>query len=131
MARAYLAAFAREVAPDRFSVDLQSLAAALAEGRSAREIRDFLVSRAGEVVPDAVEALLKEVEAGARSLRDASLARLIECADPQLASRLATHPRTRRLCLRAGPHHVAVPAANEKAFARALRQIGLPWPTND
>jgi hypothetical protein len=126
--RLYLATFSREAAPDRFSLQWETLSTATAKGRAVQEIRAFLESRAGSPLPQSAEELLNEVEAGARSLKDAGLARLIECTDPQLASRLATHPRTRRLCFRAGASHIAVPTVHEKAFARALRKLALPWP---
>jgi hypothetical protein len=106
------------------------LIAALADGHEAREIGNFLVSRATTSLPAEVEALLRELEAGARSLKDAGLARLVECVHPDLAAHLAAHPRTRDLCLLAGTHHVAAPAAKEKAFARELQQMQLVWPAS-
>jgi hypothetical protein len=106
------------------------LVAALAGGREVREIGDFLVSRATSGLPAEVEEFLRDLEARARSLRDAGLARLVECVHQDLAAQLATHPHTQDLCLRAGTSHVAVSVAKEKAFAQAVRHMGLVWPTS-
>jgi hypothetical protein len=127
--RLFLDRIARPGDRDGWQVDPARLIAVLVGGAEVREIRDFLVSRATLGLPVEAEELLRELEAGARSLKDAGLARLVECVHPDLATHLAAHPRTRDLCLRAGTHHVAVPAAKEKAFARALRQMGLVWPS--
>jgi hypothetical protein len=128
--RLFLDRIARSGGRDCWQLDRARLIAALADGRGVREIGDFLVSRATSGLPAEAEALLRELEAGARSLKDAGLARLVECVHPDLTAHLAAHPRTRDLCLRAGTHHVAVPAAKEKAFARALQQMGLVWPAS-
>jgi hypothetical protein len=128
--RLFLDRIARPGSRDGWQLDRARLIAALANGSEVREIGDFLVSRATSGLPVEAEALLRELEAGARSLKDAGLARLVECVHPDLAAHLAAHPRTRDLCLRAGTHHVVVPVAKEKAFARALQQMGLVWPAS-
>jgi hypothetical protein len=128
--RLFLDRIARPAGRDCWQLDRARLIAVLVDGAEVREIGDFLASRATSGLPSEAEELLRELEAGARSLKDAGLARLVECVHPDLAAYLAAHPRTRDLCLRAGTHHVAVPAAKEKAFARALRQMGLVWPAS-
>ena len=45
---------------------------------------------------------------------------LIECANAELAELLATHERTKKLCLRAGDKHLAVKENDEEAFRKAL-----------
>jgi hypothetical protein len=49
---------------------------------------------------------------------------LIEAQDAALAQLIANDPRTRSLCLLAGERHLVVPEENERAFRRALRQMG-------
>ena len=128
--RLFLDRIARPGGAGCWQLDRARLIAVLADGGEVREIGDFLISRATSGLPAEAEELLRELEAGARSLKDAGLARLVECVHPDLAAHLAAHPRTRDLCLRAGTHHVAVPVAKEKAFAQALRQMGLVWPAS-
>lgn len=101
---------------------------ALEAGRPVAEFRDFLLARSGNGLPETVAHLLANVERRGLSLRDAGAARLIECAEPALAAQLANDARTSRLCLRAGERHVAVPAASEAAFGRAVRELGLVLP---
>jgi hypothetical protein len=128
--RLFLDRIARPGGHDCWQLDRARLISMLADGAEVREVGDFLVSRAASGLPAEAEELLRELEAGARSLKDAGLARLVECVHPDLAAHLAAHPRTRDLCLRAGTCHVAVPAAKEKAFAQALRQMGLVGPAS-
>jgi hypothetical protein len=69
--------------------------------------------------------LIEDVaERGAR-VHDRGLARLIECADPALATLIANDTRTRKHCLRAGERHLVVPASSDAAFRRALRDVGF------
>ncbi len=101
------------------------LLAAIEAGRSVNEIRQFLSARSGAPLPDTVSRLLADVaERGAR-VHDRGLARLIECQDPALAALIANDPRTRTHCLRAGEHHLVVPASSEAAFRRNLRAVGF------
>ncbi len=68
--------------------------------------------------------LLEDVAERAGRLTDRGSARLIECADPALAALLASDSRTRGLCLPVGDRQLAVPVASERAFRRALRELG-------
>jgi hypothetical protein len=77
---------ARSAGRDRWHLDPARLVAALADGREVREIGDLLVSRVTSGLPAEVEELLRDLEAGARNLRDAGLALLVECAHPDLAA---------------------------------------------
>ena len=100
------------------------LFAAIEAGRQMEEIREFLVSRSGEALPETVVHLLKDVAERTTELHDRGLARLIECADPTLAALIAQDPRTRKHCMRAGDKHLVVAASSETAFRRALREVG-------
>ena len=88
------------------------------------EIREFLMSRSGEALPETVVQLLNDVAKRTTELHDRGLARLIECADPTLAALIAQDPRTRKYCMRAGDRHLVVAASLETAFRRALRDVG-------
>ena len=87
--RLFLDRIARPGSPDGWQLDRARLIAVVADGSEVREIGDFLVSRATSGLPVEAEALLRELEAGARSLKDGGLARLVECVHPDLAAHLA------------------------------------------
>ena len=65
---------------------------------------------------------------GARALRIQGNALLIDCADAEVATRLATDKRSSRLCLRAGERLLAVPTESEAAFRKAARAMGYGMP---
>ena len=56
------------------------------------------------------------------------MALLIECADVEVAARLATDERTAKLCLRAGERHLVVRTKSEGAFRKAVRELGYGMP---
>ncbi len=56
------------------------------------------------------------------------MALLIECADVEVATRLATDERTAKLCLRAGERHLIVQTKSEGAFRKAARELGYGMP---
>ncbi len=88
------------------------------------EIRECLAARRGAPLPDTVVRVLEDVAARGARVHDRGLARLIECAEPALAARIAHDTRTRTHCTRAGERHLVVPASSEAAFRRALREVG-------
>lgn len=73
---------------------------------------------------DGGAAPLEETQQRCAQVRDRGLARLVECATPELAALIAHDARTRRLCMQAGERHVVVPAASETEFRRGLRDLG-------
>lgn len=109
----------------------ERLLAALDAGGSLDELSEFLSARSITPLPQPVTRLLEDLARRAGRLRDGGGARLIACEDPALATLVASHARTRRLCLLAGERHIVVPAASERAFRRALREIGYPAPIPD
>lgn len=86
-------------------LDAGTLLAAIAEGRSVAEIREFLAARSGAPIPDTVARLLEDVGDRSAKVQDRGLARLIECADPALAALIANDSRSRKHCMRAGERH--------------------------
>lgn len=107
------------------------LLAAVDEGRSVNEIRDFLASRSVGSLPDTVLRLFEDIADRVGRLQDRGLARLVECADSVLAALIANDTRTRKLCMRAGDRHLVVPASSETAFRRAVRDVGYLLAPND
>ncbi len=99
--------------------------AAFESGHDADELRAFLAARDDQPLPETVEGFLRNVERGAGALRARGAALLIECADEDVAARIAGDERTARLCLRAGKRHLAVRTRSEAAFRKAVRDLGF------
>ncbi len=51
---------------------------------------------------------------------------LIECADPDVAARLAADTKTKHLCTLTDSGTIVVPAESEASFRRAVRALGYP-----
>ncbi|MGH9328693.1 MAG: hypothetical protein ACRD2B_18650 [Terriglobia bacterium] len=107
-----------------FQLHPRKILAAIEEGRSMSEIREFLATRSEEPLPETVNRLLDDVAERSARVCDRGLARLAECADAALAALISSDTRTRRLCMRAGDRHLVVPVRSEAAFRRALRDLG-------
>ncbi len=107
------------------------LLAALEVGGSLTELAEFLTTRSGAPLPEPAVQLLRDIEQRAERIQDNGAARLILCGDPALATLVANHVRTRRLCMLAGERHLVVPVASERAFRRALRELGYPISTQE
>jgi hypothetical protein len=119
-----LNAYSTYVSDSVWRLDAGQLLAAIEAGRQVDEIRTFLVARSGAAIPDTVERLIDDVAERTTLFHDRGLARLIECADPALAARIANDKRTRKHCMRAGEWHLVVTGSSEAAFRRALRDAG-------
>jgi Helicase conserved C-terminal domain len=102
------------------------LVAELEASGSLGDLSEFLAARSITPIPASVRELFADLHARAGRVRDGGEARLIECADAALATLVANDVRTRRLCLLAGERHLVVPARSERAFRRAVREIGYP-----
>jgi hypothetical protein len=97
-------------------------------GGNLAELREFLVARDEQELPDTVVAFFVTTERNARALKQKGSALLIECANAELAELLATHERTKKLCLRAGDKHVVVKENDEEAFRKAAHLLGYGMP---
>ncbi|MCY4119348.1 MAG: hypothetical protein OXG72_00295, partial [Acidobacteria bacterium] len=102
--------------------------AAIESGHDPEAFRQFLAARDDQPLPETVDGFLRDAERGARSLKMKGTAVLIECADAEIATRLATDPSTARLCSRAGARQLVVQIASEKAFRKAARALGYGMP---
>ncbi|MBI5366511.1 MAG: hypothetical protein HZA54_05710 [Planctomycetes bacterium] len=111
-------------------LDAERLLERMQAGRRPAELREFLTARGRADLPQTVEQFLADVESRALRLRDAGMARLVECADEALAAQLTNAAATRDLCRPAGVRHIAIPAASEPAFRRAVRRLGMLLPAS-
>ena len=129
--RIVLDRYADQTSDRAWQLTAERLLRALEAGGSLSELSEFLAARSDKPLPQAIVGLIEDIEERAGRLRDSGAARLIACGDAALATLVANHARTRRLCLLAGERHIVVPAASERAFRRAVRELGYALPASE
>ena len=122
--RLALDAYATRISDSWWKLDLGKLLSAMDQGRSMAEIRAFLEARSGAPLPQTAIELLEDAAERSTRVRDRGMARLVECDEAALATLIASDPKTRKHCMRAGERHLVVPMASEAAFKRNLRDLG-------
>jgi hypothetical protein len=120
----FLERFANRQSDVVWRLERGRILAAAQAGLEPKTLRGFLVARSVAPLPESVDSLLRDAEKRSALVADRGAARLLECADEFQARLLATDPRTKGLCLRAGERHIVVPARKEAAFRRALLDVG-------
>lgn len=123
-----LETWAEKETESSWRLDRDKMLTALERGGNLAELREFLAARDEQELPDTVIAVFNTTERNARALRQKGAALLIECADAELAELLATHERTKKLCLRAGEKHIVVKETDEVAFRKAAHVLGYGMP---
>lgn len=124
--------FAEKNGPKAWRLDPERILDAEASGRGTRELVAFLEAASGAEIPESVDRFLGELAARAGALHDLGPARLIGCADAELAAFIAGHPVAGKLCRLAGKDKLVVAVADLASFGRALRKLGfvLPQPAS-
>lgn len=117
--------FASRAGEKSWRLDPERILDAQASGRSVGELAAFLEAASGAELPEPVERFLSDLASRASALRDLGPARLIGCADPDLAAFIAGHPSTGKLCRPAGKDTLVVAGKDEASFNRALRKLGF------
>lgn len=119
-----LEAYAAKVAEAEWHLNQAKTMAAIENGHQVAELREFLQARDEQPLPETVERFVASAEKNSRLLHDSGAAHLIECADAALSELIATDERAKQYCLRAGDHHLVVPAKSEAHFRKALHLLG-------
>ena len=122
--RLALDAYAVSVSDSVWKLEAGQLLAAVEQGRSVSEVREFLEARSGDALPETATRLLEDAAERCARVRDRGMVRLVECDQADLAALIANDPRTRKHCMPAGERHLVVPMASEAAFKRGLRDLG-------
>ncbi len=126
--RLMLDAYAARTADRVWTLREASLLAALDAGRGLDQLRHFLAARATHELPNPVATLLADVATRVGRLRNLGMVRLIECADPALATLIAGDRRLRGGCQLVGDRHLAVTVDREPELRKALRALGYIIP---
>ncbi|MGB3442317.1 MAG: helicase-associated domain-containing protein [Actinophytocola sp.] len=125
-----LSAYAKQTADRVWTISSASLLAAVDSGRDPTEFTAFLAQRAENELPSALDVLVGDVTRRAGQLTDLGHARVIECADPALATLIARDRATRSLCRLVGDRHLVVPPDAELKFRVAVRKLGYVMPVS-
>jgi hypothetical protein len=126
-----LESYSRRTGDHVWAVSRESLLAAVDAGRQPGEFAVFLRARAAQPeLPGTLLALLDEVGERTRQLADLGQVRLIECAEPALATLISHDRKLRSVCRLIGDRHLAVPVDREPEFRRALAALGYAISTS-
>lgn len=126
--RLLLETFAAVEAEEVWRLDLDRALTAVERGHEPAELRKFLTARDDQPLPEKVEGFLRIIERGMKALKSAVDALLIECANAEIADRIADNPHAAKYCLRAGPRGLSVPVKSEKKFRKAVHALGYAFP---
>jgi hypothetical protein len=128
--RLMLDAYAQRTADRVWALREATLLTALDAGRGLDQLRVFLAARATHELPNPVTRLLADITARVGRLRNLGVVRLVECADPALATLIANDRRLHGMCQPVGARHLAVAIDREAEFRKALRTLGHILPTD-
>ena len=119
-----LGRFADKASDRLWKLRPQTVLSAAEKGLAIQEMVEFLDALSGSELPETVQRFFRDLEERLGKLFDRGASRLIEVADPTLAQMIVNDSRLKKLCLLAGDRHLVVPQESEKAFKRALRELG-------
>lgn len=124
----FLETWAANEGQDHWRLDRGKILGAVENGRPIAELRSFLETRDPQGLPDTVDGFLNMTARNAGALKNTGPVLLIECADPEVADRIAGHELSKALCWRAGPKHLAVKVEAEERFRKAVNGLGYGIP---
>lgn len=135
--RLLLNSFLESVSDVVWKLDQAKVLDAIAQGRTVKELQDWLAASSGEPLPQPATQFLADLQTRSTSLQDLGSARLIRCADAALAAQIASDSRTRAYCFLADQPkaigageacYLVVPAETETKFRNALKKMGYSLP---
>lgn len=125
-----LSSYAKKIANRAWTISVESLLAAIDSGRDLQEFAGFLVQRSGHAVPGTLETLISDVARRVAQLTDLGHARVIECADAEVATLISQDRNLRSKCQLIGDRHLLVPLDQDLKFRKALVKLGYAVTTS-
>lgn len=123
-----LETWAEKESDDAWQLSQEKAIQTIETGGQISELHQFLKARDEQELPETVEGFIVTTERRARACKEKGKALLVECADAEIAERIATHEKMKKLCLRAGEKHLVVMTDAEEQFRKALRLMGYGLP---
>ncbi len=105
-------------------MSVSSLFAAIKQGESLVEIRQFFARSSDAELSPEIEQLFKDVEQRTTAFVEIGQTSLIECS-LEFRKQVLSHRKLSSLCLPAGEKHLVLLPGKEKKFASALEAIGF------
>ena len=84
-----------------------------------------LAARDDQSLPELVEGFLRNVERGSEALAPKGTALIVECADAEIAARIANGEETAGLCMAAGERCLAVSVKSDRHLPQGRAEAGL------
>ncbi|WP_165066588.1 hypothetical protein [Paludisphaera rhizosphaerae] len=129
--RLLLERFAEPTSENVWALSASKALDAVEEGGSIDELEQFLTTRSNGDLPALVVQFLVDLRSKVDRLKNAGTARLIACADENVAAELAAERSLKGKCLRAGDRFVVVRDADLAAVKKAVKRLGWVWPILD
>ena len=126
--RLLLSAYTRQTSERVWTLDTGTLLAAIDSGRRVEELVSFLSAASRHELPATVTAAIADAAARAQQLTDRGVCRIVECADPALATLIARDRRAGPRCTQLGDRYLAVHPDAEPDFRKAVRKLGYVLP---
>ncbi|MCZ6635587.1 MAG: helicase-associated domain-containing protein, partial [bacterium] len=129
--RIVLEQFAKQASDAIWKIQSEQLLKSVEAGHSVADMETFLKTRSGGQLPETVAIFFSDIVGKIKQLKDLGTARLIEVADPAVATLIAHDSSLKNLCLPAGETHIVVPVKSETIFRSRLRKLGYVLPPSE
>lgn len=122
-----LETYSDKISENQWRLNADKMIQAIEHGQDITELETLLSEADDQLLPEAVESLIRRVKRQANSLKIKDSTLLIECVDADTANKIAQHEHTKKLCMLAGTKHLVL-TGTEQAFRKALRKLGYGMP---
>ncbi|GAX62635.1 hypothetical protein SCALIN_C36_0024 [Candidatus Scalindua japonica] len=119
-----LETIANKISDKVWKLDPDKILIAYEKGKSIEEIKEFLLSKNDQDLPDTVLSFFEDMIRRNNLFSDEGPARLIKVSDPVAALTFANDSRLKNLCISAEGGYIVVPSSKETAFRKKLRKMG-------
>ncbi len=117
--------WAEPLASDSWKLNREKSITAIEKGFDIAELHRFLSKHDDQLLPETVEAFIKQCQQNGAALKQAGSALIIECRDAKTAKLIAGHKETNKLCLLAGSKTLVVKNTQLEKFHQKVRLLGF------
>lgn len=124
----YLSSIADKTADAVWHISPATLLRAAERGVLPDDILSFLNTRSAEPMPHTVSTLLADTKSRVAKFSYLGAGHLLACNDPMLVKLVASHRSLSSLCVAADDRYLCMLPGKEKAFLKALTELGYVVP---
>jgi hypothetical protein len=125
---AYLDSVADKTSDAVWHISPATLLRAAESGVLPDDILSFLTTRSAEPVPQTVSVLLADTKSRIAKFSYLGAGHILACSDPMLVKLVASHRSLSSLCVAADDRYICMLPGKEKAFLKALTDLGYVVP---